>query len=908
MRKLTTPLKPAMHRLLKGNAMPAKLRLLFTGLMPTMATLMMLSAAQSPAKAIDCTDDAAIREHLIRNAQTASQRDREPLECSAAAIAPLTSIIEVETDRPLRLAALAALGRIGFEMQLDETANLSALQATPPFLLAIIQDPSEDERIRQGAACALGSTSTDNDLVVSQLLDIFETESDLDFQQTLLGTIGSLIDRQQLNYCAVSTSGGRRGISTDYERDISDQTINSVVITLTRLLEQPEAKVFDIEAGSDEYDWEIQQVYGTALEILGDLGEAAVPAVPAMFGIRGFFVASDASEVIAQIGAPALPILLDYYESPPSDDPDVRDFQRARVLDIVGDMENVSVDQVFPLYLEVLQSPTSTQTQKNVVLGNLSRPGLDLAISELLPVYLEMLRSGESVSTELIAAISALGPAASEAVPGLMQSLETSEDLQVKRTIVRALPQFGPAATEAIPELLALLDTSADASLKSMVIQTLSQFDEVAATRVIPALAEVLKTAPEPDVREAAATALGRIAADGINPQLANLNEEEREVAEAVLSAFTGDTFTLPDDPPIAANLNLPNLDIAIEALYQAFEQDPEVTVTLAAARSLSAIGVSHSAFASTLLARAEAAVTAVNASEADESPFDNVESGFINVLADVFRKSQDPRLLGADQNEINDTLMRLVRFVEQGNCEAVSTLEAALKLAPPPSAAVTDALVGAVNRDLCPGQGLALILSEIEITSESTAILSPMIDLAAQGDFNAIFALGSIGSDAEVAVPTLIQVAQTSTDWTSRSGAIHALGRIGTPNPDAIRFLQENLRDPSAADTHAVSALSLGLIGAPAQNALPTLVERLESVVTQADDPDFDSYIPEYSANAIASIIQDILLLSPELPQDERAQLSQYIERSLTAIEALPPEFGRLKDPLQEALAATSS
>jgi hypothetical protein len=104
------------------------------------------------------------------------------------------------------------------------------------------------------------------------------------------------------------------------------------------------------------------------------------------------------------------------------------------------------------------------------------------------------------------------------------------------------------------------------------------------------------------------------------------------------------------------------NLDIAIEALYQAFEQDPEVTVTLAAARSLSAIGVSHSAFASTLLARAEAAVTAVNASEADESPFDNVESGFINVLADVFRKSQDPRLLGADQNEINDTLMRLVK------------------------------------------------------------------------------------------------------------------------------------------------------------------------------------------------------------------------------------------------------
>ena len=450
------------------------------------------------------------------------------------------------------------------------------------------------------------------------------------------------------------------------------------------------------------------------------------------------------------------------------------------------------------------------------------------------------------------------------------------------------------------------IECTSAAAIQNSLLQNQEQAVIDCGSAAIPTITDLLTNSQDAYVRRQAATTLGRIASDGINPALANLSEEEREISRAVIAGFSGQEVNFLGDLDTPSNTDLPNLELAITALYQAFEADLDQNVMLAAARSLVSIGVSNADFVSALIDRGEQGIVNEATTGTDSFTYGGNHGQFLDSLWNLLRKTRDPAVLGRDADAINTTLMRLVALVEQGECYAALPLEEALAIAETPSLVVINAFVDVLREGRCPGQAPITALGDIQMTPETESIIIPfLITTAEQGDFLAVFALGSLGSQAEAAIPALLQIAQTSEEWEIRSGAIHAIGRIGTPNAEAISFLTTNLERDEMEDTHPVSALSLGLIGAPAESALPTLVQRLETLA-MAGNTELD-YFAHHTVNAavqsIVSIISASMAENTNLSTEEVEEWQDYLERSLAAVAALPSDYADLQEPLREAL-----
>jgi HEAT repeat protein len=118
-------------------------------------------------------------------------------------------------------------------------------------------------------------------------------------------------------------------------------------------------------------------------------------------------------------------------------------------------------------------------------------------------------------------ALEAIGPAASEAVPALVDLIKRSENDWVVWRACRALRRIGPAASEAVPALAYLIMRSGNGDVLWAACRTLEEIGP-AASEAVPALVDLIKRSRDKDVLYIACQALRAIGPSAV-PALADL-------------------------------------------------------------------------------------------------------------------------------------------------------------------------------------------------------------------------------------------------------------------------------------------------------------------------------------------------------------------------------------------------
>ena len=145
----------------------------------------------------------------------------------------------------------------------------------------------------------------------------------------------------------------------------------------------------------------------------------------------------------------------------------------------------------------------------------------------------ELPQSSDDMTTILFGILAGLGPAAAEqTVPAARQMLRTG-DAVARRAAGEALGQLGPTAIQAIPDLIAAVG-DANLGVRMQCMQTLSGFG-AAADSAVPAIAKSLR---DPLATGAACVALGKIGVAAIEPLAAALDDPAPEVRQAAAEAL----------------------------------------------------------------------------------------------------------------------------------------------------------------------------------------------------------------------------------------------------------------------------------------------------------------------------------------------------------------------------------
>jgi HEAT repeat protein len=176
---------------------------------------------------------------------------------------------------------------------------------------------------------------------------------------------------------------------------------------------------------------------------------------------------------------------------------------------LVGPEDRKSGQELYPLLTD---KDSETRYDAAFVLGTIGGP---VAV-EALPVLRAGLKDADPRIQELAAAkIGDIGKNASPAVEDLGRALVEAKEPGVRMNAAIALAHIGPASKRAIPELIrALRYTDADSpynSVRPLVAEALDNIRYPGMTEAIPALLDVIKADPDPQVRERAVGALFKV-------------------------------------------------------------------------------------------------------------------------------------------------------------------------------------------------------------------------------------------------------------------------------------------------------------------------------------------------------------------------------------------------------------
>jgi HEAT repeat protein len=205
--------------------------------------------------------------------------------------------------------------------------------------------------------------------------------------------------------------------------------------------------------------------------------------------------------------------------------------------------------------------------------------------------------------------LSEMGPEAKQAVPQLIEVLQSDPLMTVRGEAASALGKIGPAATAAVPALIEFLTYTPGGYERTYAASALGNIGQQSALAV-PALVNALQHDQEPVVRQLSARALAGFGADArpaIPPLIQAITDGDKELREA--AAYGLRTIPAgPADVPALEKLLTDEIDVARESAARsiagagseavsavpkliALLQDENPSVREAAAVALGAIG-----------------------------------------------------------------------------------------------------------------------------------------------------------------------------------------------------------------------------------------------------------------------------------------------------------------------------
>lgn len=239
-----------------------------------------------------------------------------------------------------------------------------------------------------------------------------------------------------------------------------------------------------------------------------------------------------------------------------------QEYVRGNAAWAIGRMGDVAESEI-PLLMETMHSVGHVSVRRNSVeaLGNMG-PAARRAVPELVkmldnddavtrintavalwkiaqhpravPFLLDALRRGVRPSSyQAAVALGSLGAPADVVAPALVDALH-EEDPDVRRAAARSLGQIGRAAFPALKQKKALDDPDAD--VRVMVVEAIEWMGPTAVKPLIKAMEDT-----SPEVRRAAARALGRLDADARPAEsalVAAVNDPREEVRDEAAKAL----------------------------------------------------------------------------------------------------------------------------------------------------------------------------------------------------------------------------------------------------------------------------------------------------------------------------------------------------------------------------------
>ncbi len=522
-----------------------------------------------------------------------------------------------------------------------------------------------------------------------------------------------------------------------------------------------------------------------AADSLAALGPGAEPAIPALIDAlgNGNQVQWKASRVLLVIGPPSVPALVAADKG--HSNPEVRS-QAFCVLGLMGREAQAA--------LPVLQASLGRKTDRVVAVYRLRQidpegafylPTLVPGTKQPIPTLIDSLRDPDAIQQALAAdVLSKIGPVAKQAIPALLELLK-HKDAGVRAVAATALGSMGPEAESAIKPLLRALQDG-------------NWF-----------------------VRRQSAAALPRIA------------PRNREVALALARLLTDSTDNARRSAAEALERMGPGAEAAVRALSEALQDS---TAGNAAATALGKIGPA-----------ARAAVPALIQAMKDA----DAQYAVIVALGRIGPDAQAaiPALIKAIEDKGELVPPAAVESLARIGPAAIPPLTAVLREGQPAvrmRAAETLGRIGSAAKAALPALSEALQDANASVRVEAaqalwrisrrTESLLPVLLEALKSDRQAaeragnalvaIWALGAMEAEAELAVPNLI-AALGDEDAVVRMLVASVLGQIGPGARSAVLALKRALAD-AKADVRATAAFALGQIGPEARPAVPALVNLL--------------------------------------------------------------------------------
>jgi HEAT repeat protein/WD40 repeat protein len=269
-----------------------------------------------------------------------------------------------------------------------------------------------------------------------------------------------------------------------------------------------------------------------AAEALGELGPAAISAVPALIGAladQEVFVRSYAARALGKIGGGAKATMAALIRALRDRDPLVR----AEAAEALGKIDPANRVALFPLIAALRDPELSVRIAAETALGKIGPTARDA-----LPALIAGLQDPNVSVDGRDALLASALVGGKDAVP-LLVSILKHNDKQLRAFAAAALGKNGPGVKDAAPALITALSDQ-DAEVRRAAALALGQIG-VESKDAVRVLITTLKGDQVRSVRQAAAIALGTIGPpgkDGIRALSAALSDPDKEVRRSAAVAL----------------------------------------------------------------------------------------------------------------------------------------------------------------------------------------------------------------------------------------------------------------------------------------------------------------------------------------------------------------------------------